>query len=369
MSQLKVAVIGAGHLGRIHTRLLSSIKLVELVAVADPSVQACQNIEEEFGVRTVADYQSLIPEIDAAVIATPTRFHFEITANLLENQIHCLVEKPLTDSVADATQLVKLAEENNCVVSVGHCERYNAATKTALKEVGTPKFVQTSRQSGYTFRSTDIGVVHDLMIHDIDLVNSMFPGNIVDVRATGISVFGKNEDIAQARLEFSCGGVANLTASRCSFAPERRIQIFGTEGFATANLADQSIESVRVPAWVRERGFDFHSITPEQQAFIRENLFSNVLPKDRKEVESNNAILAEQKDWIEAIKCEIQPRVTVQHGKEAVEIAQFILDYIGRHRWSDYGEPLKGALATPHVKPDAVPMPSILVDQPVRKAA
>ncbi len=359
MSQLRVAVIGAGHLGKIHARLLSTINSVDLVAVVDPSPSARRSIQELLDVTVMADYRQLLHRIDAAVIATPTRFHFEVASQLLKSEVHCLIEKPLTDSVTDAIRLVDLAEENACVVSVGHCERFNAAIQEAQKTVGEPKFVQSSRMSGYTFRSTDIGVVHDLMIHDIDLVNSMFPGNLVDVRAIGISVFGKNEDIAQARLQFSCGGVANITSSRCSFVPERSLQIFGTEGYAKVNLANQSVDLVQIPSWIRNRDFDFDATTLEQQAFVRDNLFSRLLTLQQTEIEPNNAILAEQNDWLDAIRSGSKPRVDVEQGKQAVEIAQQVLDSIARHNWSTTEKGMTGPLASSpshgdRARPDSV---------------
>ena len=189
MSKLRVAVVGAGHLGKIHARLLSTQTDVELVGIADPSPAAQQQVLDQVETLAVSDFRKLIGKIDAAVVATPTRMHFEIASQLLTEKIHTLIEKPLTDSVSDAQELVHLADRNNCVVQVGHVERFNPAIQAALKLVGQPKFIQATRMSGYTFRSTDIGVVHDLMIHDIDLVNSMFPGDPSETRATGMSIF------------------------------------------------------------------------------------------------------------------------------------------------------------------------------------
>lgn len=335
MRKLRVGVIGAGHLGKIHTRLLSSQDDVRLVAVADPSPAAQKQIVDEFNVSTVSDYRKLLGRIDAAVIATPTRLHFQVAKTLLNEKVHTLIEKPLTDSVSDAQELVRLAERTGSIVQVGHVERFNPATKAALDLVGQPKFIQASRTSGYTFRSTDIGVVHDLMIHDIDLINSVFPGTVNDTRGVGVSVFGHNEDIAHARIQFSCGGVANLTASRCSFTPERTIQIFGTEGFASVDLANSKVSFVKIPGWIKQRQYDVLDTTPEQQAFIREELFSKILPKSEVDVPKTNAILDEQKNWILAIKNQDQPVVTIQQGKQAVEIAQQVIDSIASHRWTE----------------------------------
>ena len=334
MTKLRVAVVGAGHLGKIHARLLSSQNDVELVAVADPSPLAQQQVLDQIDTRAVSDYRKLIGEIDAAVVATPTRMHFDIANQLLNERVHTLIEKPLTDSVTDAQELVHLADRTGCIVQVGHVERFNPAIKTALDLVGQPKFIQASRMSGYTFRSTDIGVVHDLMIHDIDLVNSMFPGTVVDTRAIGMSMFGHHEDMAQARIQFSCGGVANLTASRCSFQAERGMQIFGTDGFASVDLTESRVTFVKVPSWIKQRKYDLLDTTPEQQAFIRDELFTKILPKSEVDVPKTNAILQEQKDWIESIHSNESPAVSAEQGKQAVAIAQSVIDTIAAHRWS-----------------------------------
>lgn len=371
MSRLKVAVVGAGHLGKIHTRLLwRQANKVQLIGVAEPGPEAQRNILNQVETRVVSDYRKLIPDIDAAVIATPTRYHYEIAADLIRHGIHVLVEKPLTDSVTDAQHLVQLARENKVVVQVGHVERFNPAIAEALKQVGTPKFVQASRTSGYTFRSTDIGVVHDLMIHDIDLVNSMFGGQHVETRAVGISIFGHHEDIAQTRLQFSCGGVANITASRCSFSPERQIQIFGTDGFAQVDLANSTVTAVRIPSWLRQYDVDVLKMTPQQQEFVREKLFDAVLPKSQIEVPTANAIMEEQKDWMAAIANQSAPRVSAQAGMEAVGIAQSVLDQINTHRWSENELRMTGPLPTleRNTMPDVLPN-ELATALPRRRAA
>ena len=334
MNKLNVAVIGAGHLGKIHTRLLREIENVELVAVAEPSPLAQQQMIDQFDVEVVSDYQKLEGRIDAAVVATPTRFHFSIAKWLLERGIHVLVEKPLTDSVQDAIELVDTAAKSGCTVAVGHVERFNPAIHEALKLVGQPKYIQAARMSGFTFRSTDIGVVHDLMIHDIDLVNSIFEGQLESVQSTGVSVIGDHEDISQAVLTFSCGGVANLTATRCSFQAERSFQIFGTEGYASVDLAESKVTCVQVPDWIRKRKVSLLNLSPEQQGLVRDQLFERILPKREIEVPRINAILEEQKDWISAIGSKRYPVVDIAQGAEAVVIADQVLAEIAGNAWN-----------------------------------
>ena len=353
----KVAVVGAGHLGRIHARLLPQIRGAKLAAVADPSPAAHKLILKEHNVPVFSDYTKLLEQdIDAVIIATPTVTHFDIARQFLENSVHCLIEKPMTACPHQARTLAELASENDCVLSVGHVEQFNPAIEFAKNAVGTPKFFQASRCSGYTFRSTDIGVVHDLMIHDIELVNSMVPGQLKECRASGVSVFGKDEDIAQARLEFDCGAVANLTASRCSFVPERSFQVFGTDGFASVDLANHTVRSVEVPGWIKQRALDFEALSPEQKAFVSAQLFQEVLPKSTTITPTANAIQEEQKDWLKAISSGKTPRNSAQNALEAVEIAAAVIEAINSHQW-DANSNITGSLfALPTVGKSDVPV-------------
>lgn len=331
---LRVAVIGAGHLGKIHARLLPEVEGVDVVAIADPSPSIQRELIETTDVPVISDYRKVIDEIDAAVVATPTRSHFEIANELLGHGIHCLIEKPITDCPWQARQLAEIAIEQDCVLSVGHVEQFNPALQFAFERAGIPKFIQASRTSGYTFRSTDIGVVHDLMIHDIDLCNTAFPGKMIRSHACGFSMFGGHEDIAQARIQFNCGGIANLTASRCSFTPQRNMQIFGTEGFAAVDLADHRVQSIRFPSWLKNNDVDFQSITPQQRDFVRDNLFTEVLPVEEVVPDRTNAILEEQRDWVNCIQNGEPLRNTAEAAAEAVRIAGQVLDQIDQHRWS-----------------------------------
>lgn len=371
MSQLRVAVIGAGNLGRIHAKLLGEHRGINLIAVADPSVEALDRISETTDAKTISDYRELIGHIDAAVIATPTRFHHEIAVELLSHGIHTLIEKPITDDIATAQEIASVADRTGCVVQVGHVERFNPAFETAIAKIGTPKFIQASRTSTYTFRSTDIGVVHDLMIHDIDLVNSMVGGSLVDTRAIGFSMFGGNEDMAQARLQFSCGAVANLTASRCSFEAERSMQIFGTDGFARIDFTESKVTFVSVPTWMKNREVDFFNLTEEQKQFVRETLFQKVLPMEVVEVDRNNAILQEQADFIAAIRDDIAPRIPASDGALAVEVAQSVIDSIASHHWNHGSASSSGPMPFLDVAAGVDSIPAELFKTPgeVRRAA
>lgn len=360
MSQMRFAVIGGGNLGKIHARLLGEHKNVNLVAIADPLESIRDSVSQSFDTKAIADFRDLLGHIDAAVVATPTRFHFDVASELLSHGIDTLIEKPLTDDVSTANELAELAQRNDCVIQVGHVERFNPAFEAAMRHVGKAKFIQASRTSGYTFRSTDIGVVFDLMIHDIDLVNSIVGGSLVETRAVGLSMFGGNEDVAQARLQYSCGAVASLTASRCSYSPQRTMQIFGTEGFASIDFATSKVSFVEVPAFMRNREVDFFALDEEQKQFVRETLFSRVLPQQEIEVERSNAILQEQADFIDAIRNGTSVRIPAEQGAKAVAVAQSVIDSIGSHCWADGAATMTGPMPMLPVQKAGGPIPAEL---------
>jgi predicted dehydrogenase len=370
-SRIRVGVVGAGHLGRIHARLIKNVPSARLVCIAEPQPLLQQQMLDEYNCHVVSDYQKIADEVDAVVIATPTVTHHEVASFFLSQGIHALIEKPMTHCVDQATELLHLANRNNAVVQIGHVEHFNPAVKKALEFVGQPKFIEASRCSGYTFRSTDIGVVHDLMIHDIELVNWMFGSEVVDSRSVGMSLMGGNEDVARSWLHFGCGGVANLTASRCSFEAERTMKIFGTDGFASINLANSTLKAIRVPTWVRQRDFDFQGCSAMQAEFVKANLFSQVLPVEEVDVEPTNAIQLEQLDWIESIVENKQPTVCAETGLRAVSIAQRILDQIAMHSWSQNDRSMTGPFAVPPINgnsADPIPLGLLQADDQ-RKAA
>lgn len=370
MKRIRVAVVGGGHLGQIHARLLHANPSVQLVAVCDPQPLVQQKVIQQYDLRAVGDARKIIDEFDAAVIATPTTLHHEISRDLLLAGKHLLIEKPVTATLAEGLDLLAVASTQGNVVQVGHVERFNPAIQTALGRIGTPRFVESQRLSGFTFRSTDIGVVQDLMIHDIDLVQWIFNGVPSEIRSLGMSIFGGNEDLAQARLEFPCGAVASLTASRCSYQPARRMNIFGTHGFASVDMTAGKVQIVDVPSWIRGREFDFFSLSAEQQTFIRERLFSDILPKSELPIEPANAIELEQRDWLQAISTGQTPAVPLISGVAAVRTAEAIREQAAAHAWLKQDPQMQGVFATPATRFDrrTDPLPEIL-QAPQRRVA
>ena len=372
MSPIRIGIVGAGHLGRIHAKLIQNVNRAKLALIAEPQPLVQQQMLDQHDCHVISDYRKMIGKVDAVIIATPTVTHHDVAKFFLEEGVHVLIEKPLTHCVDQARELVELAERTGAKVQVGHVERYNPAVKKAMEFVGEAKFIEASRCSGYTFRSTDIGVVHDLMIHDVELVNWIFGSKLIESRSVGISVFGANEDIARSWMQFECGGVANLTASRCSFSAERTMKIFGTEGFASIDLATSTLQAIRIPSWIRQREFDFQNCTAEQAEFVKSNLFEQVLPVEVVSVDPVNAIQMEQEDWVEAIVDDRQPTVCAETGYRAVAVAQRVLDQIAMHSWAQADRSMTGPHAVPPINNSQQldPLPSALIktdDQ--RKAA
>jgi predicted dehydrogenase len=328
VNNLRIGVIGTGHLGRIHAKLIREVPHAELTWVVDREQQARQALAREYHVSDCGDYLECVDEIDAAIVATPTGSHYQIVLDLLNRGIHTLVEKPMTLSTAEADELVQLAVDRNAVLQVGHVERFNPVFEQVRNHSSQPRFIQATRASGYSFRSTDIGVVLDLMIHDIDLVLSLAQSDVIDVRATGSVVIGPHEDIAEARLEFANGCVANLGASRISHQAERSMQIFSSEGYFGLDFSTGKLTRIKPSAEVVSGTHQFGQMNADQQARAREEMFTRYFPVEEIEVQRQNAILQEQKNFIHCITTGATPRVSGKHGRDAVAVSEQIVALI-----------------------------------------
>jgi predicted dehydrogenase len=226
MKKIKVAVVGTGYLGSIHAKLYKAIPTCSLEAVCDIDKTHSDKISSELEVSGFTDYRQLFGKVDAVSIAVPTKQHYEIARQFLLQGIHTLVEKPFTSTLAEADSLIETAQQKNLILQVGHIERFNSAFAATRKLIKEPKFIECHRLSAFPNRSLDVGVVLDIMIHDIDIILGLVPSRIKRIDSIGINVLTKFEDIANARLTFENGCVANLTASRVSDEPMRKIRIF-----------------------------------------------------------------------------------------------------------------------------------------------
>jgi predicted dehydrogenase len=347
VSRLKLAVVGAGHLGRFHARVAANLPDARLVAVVDPVASAREQVAAEVGTRPLADFRDLIGLADAAIVATPTLLHFDVARELLLSGIHVLVEKPITTTLAQADELVNLAERQQLILQVGHIERFNPAFTAVKNRLSDPKYISARRLSTYTFRSTDIGVVLDLMIHDIDAVLSLVDAHVTRVEAVGISVLGKEEDIVDARLYFESGCIANITASRVSYETARSMQVFTDQCCATIDFSARQARLVEPTAEVLGRQFDVGTLTAEQMNHLRDHLFEALLVKSEVPIADCNAMEQEQLDFTRAIRTSTEPMVSGTAGRDALAVAQEVLSQVAAHRWDGLAGHRVGPLALP----------------------
>ncbi|HEY2840348.1 MAG TPA: Gfo/Idh/MocA family oxidoreductase [Pirellulales bacterium] len=330
---MKVAVVGVGHLGRIHTRILRGLGQFSLVGVVDPLPDNLARAQAEYQAPGFQNARELIGKIDAAVIATPTRFHRDVALELLAAGVHLLVEKPLTSTAAEAEELVAAARAAGVVLQVGHVERFNPAMVAARPHLGAPKYIEAVRRSGFSFRSTDIGVVLDLMVHDIDLVLSLVRSPVREVEALGLALFGQHEDVANARLVFENGCVAVLSASRASRAPARTMQIWSSRALANLDFNTRTAAVMRPSEALSRRAIDIEKLSSAEREQLKDRLLADHLPIEELATHPRDGITAELEDFAESIQTGRAPQVTGEAGRDAVDLAERILAKIGRHAW------------------------------------
>jgi predicted dehydrogenase len=346
-AKLRLGVVGVGHLGRIHARLAQQAADVQLVGVADPRAEVREEVAAEAGTRPFANFLELARQIDAAIIATPTQAHTSVALELASRGIHLLVEKPLARTGADAARLVSACRHRGVTLQVGHVERFNPALRKALPHIEEPKYIEAIRVSGYPFRSTDIGVVLDLMIHDLDVVLSLVQAPVRAIDALGLSVLGSYEDVAQARLTFANGCVANLTASRVSYVAKRSMQVWTPRSFAAVDFGRRATTLVHPNLRILDRNFQLDALSDEEKPHLKDHLFDELLAKQTVDAADCNAIAEEHEDFFTAIRTGREPTVPGEQGRDAVAVAERILQSIAEHAWDGSTSGRKGAFAKP----------------------
>jgi predicted dehydrogenase len=242
MDKVKVGIIGVGYLGMQHARIISYLEEAELKAVADIDFKKALEIGNRHGVKYFQNYEDMLDEIDAGIVSTPTSEHFHISMNLLKNGKHVLVEKPITETIEQAEQLVDLARKNGLILQVGHLERFNPAVEAVEDMISEPKFIEVQRLGSFSARSLDVDVVLDLMIHDLDIILALIKDEVGVIRSSGIHVLSEKIDIANARLEFKSGCVATLTASRVHQGKVRKLRIFEPTSYYSIDYIDQEVK-------------------------------------------------------------------------------------------------------------------------------
>ncbi len=319
MSALRIGVLGAGHLGRIHIQQLKEIGEWELVGFHDPNKEKCRKIHEEFGVSVFSDPSVLMGAVDAIDIVTPTITHHQLATQAIERGLHVFIEKPLVNTLDEALDLVQRAERSNVKVQVGHVERFNPAFQAARPHLARPMFIETHRLAQFNPRGTDVSVVLDLMIHDLDIVLHVVNSPIRSVHASGVAVVSDTPDIANARLAFENGCVANLTASRISLKNMRRSRFFQRDAYIAVDMYTKEAEIVRMRTVEGEADPFAVTIDLGEGKGVREISF------EKPEVKPTNAIREELQSFARAIMDDRPPAVDLHDGYNALKVAHRIL--------------------------------------------
>lgn len=312
-AKLRAAVIGVGYLGRFHAQKYQSLPGVELVAVVDATASTAQAVGEELKVTALSDYRELLDKVDLVSVVVPTPLHYKVAAEFLAHKVHVLVEKPITETVEQARELIALAKQHRCVLQVGHLERFNPSVQAAAKVIRSPRFIESHRLAPFKQRGTDVSVVLDLMIHDIDLIQELVGQPIEHIDAVGSPIFSGDIDIANARIRFAGGCVANTTASRVSLKQERKLRIFQDDAYISIDLQQKILTVVRKK--------DAGPIESPAQVAIDEQSF-----------EQGDALKSEIEAFVDSVRNGTAPVVSGEDGLRALQTAMHITELVNARR-------------------------------------
>ncbi len=320
---LKVGVLGAGHLGKIHLRLLEESEQYELVGFYDADATNGKRVAGEFGYPFYENMDRLIEAVEVVDIVTPTISHFECARKAITKGRHVFIEKPITTTYGEATELLELQKKHGVKGQVGHVERFNPAFSAVKNQINRPMFIEAHRLAEFNPRGTDVPVVLDLMIHDIDAILSVVDSEVKQINASGVSVISSSPDIANARIEFGNGCVANLTASRISLKNMRKARFFQRDAYISVDFLEKKVEVVKMKDAPENEG-DFDMILQNAEGEKKQIYFENP------QVLANNAILEELETFADAINNDTVPVVSLQQGTQALKVALEVIEAFGR---------------------------------------
>ena len=333
MNKIRTAVVGAGKMGQIHAKVLSKLPQSKLVGIVDIQPDKAKKLAKEYKCAFFTDSRELFGKVDAVTIAAPTKNHLQLAEIFIGNNIPILIEKPLAASAAEGQIIVSLAKENNTVVAVGHSERCNPVVQAMKRLKIEPKFIEATRISPYPFRSMDIGVVLDVMIHDIDIILALAQSKVQKVDAVGVNVVGDYEDICNARITFENGCIANVTASRLALKTVRKVRVFSKQAYLSLDFlkkegvvikTDPNIDAVK---WIKQKqqesNFDFSGVN-----------WPDLLHIEQLDIDDKEPLRVEQEAFLNAVADKNnRPEVTAAEGLAALECAEEILKSVKEHKW------------------------------------
>ncbi len=333
MNKIRTAVVGAGKMGSIHAKVYSELDICELVGVVDTQKEHADKLAEQYSCEAFTECAPLFNKVDAVTISAPTIHHHNLARTFIENNIAVLIEKPLATNIQEGREIVALAKKHNTVVAVGHSERCNPVVQAMKRLNIEPKFIEAHRISPYPFRSTDIGVVMDVMIHDIDIILSLAASGIKKIDAVGVNVIGDHEDICNARIVFDNGCIANVTASRLALKTERKVRLFSRQAYLSLDylkkegVVIKAAPNVDVVKWINEHqqagDLDFSEVN-----------WPDLLHIEQLDIEDAEPLRLEQEAFLKAVaEKDAQPEVTAEEGLAAMECAEKILTAVKKHKW------------------------------------
>lgn len=321
---LKIGVLGAGHLGKIHIKCIKEIENFNLVGFYDADTDNANKVEKEYNIKAFTSLEELINNVDVVDIVTPTSSHFECASKSINSKKHVFIEKPIAASAEEAMQIIDLAEKKDVKVQVGHVERFNPAFISVKSSINNPMFLESHRLAQFNPRGTDVPVVLDLMIHDIDIILSIIKSDIKEINASGVAVVSETPDIANARIEFENGCVANLTASRISLKNMRKTRIFQRDAYISIDFLKKESEIVKMKEVDPFQVNDPFAIVID----LGNNKGSKQITFEKPEIPQTNAIKDELESFYKAITQNTEPPVTIQDGYNALKVAYNIVEKI-----------------------------------------
>lgn len=320
---LKIGILGAGHLGKIHIKLAKQSEKLDLIGFYDADEENAKLVENNLGVKAFASAQALIEKVDIVDIVTPTSVHFECATMAIKAGKHIFIEKPIANSVEEAEEIIRLTKANNVKGQVGHVERFNPAFEAVRNKIDNPMFIEIHRLAEFNPRGTDVPVILDLMIHDLDTILSVVNAQVKKVHSSGVSIISNSPDIANARIEFENGCVANVTASRISLKNMRKARFFQRDAYISVDYLEKTCEVVRMKDAPETPG-EWDMILETAEGKKKQIYF------DATEIIENNAIQDELESFADAIRNNSQPKVTLEDGTSALRLAHQIMETINK---------------------------------------
>jgi predicted dehydrogenase len=333
--KVRTAIVGAGKMGEIHARIYDSLPQCEFVAVVDIVADKARRLANQYNCMSATSCEDILDKVDAVTIATPTETHLKLAEVFIKNNIAVMIEKPLAANVAEGRKIVNLAKKNNCVVAVGHSERCNPVVQAIKRLDIEPMFIEATRVSPYPFRSTDVGVVLDVMIHDIDIILSLAASKIKKIDAVGVSVIDEKEDICNARIVFASGCIANITASRVALKTERKVRLFSRQAYLSVDYlkktgtvikAASNIDVLEKVRKLRDGG---------KLAILKVN-WPDLLNIEKLKIDDKEPLRLEQESFLRAVADKTsKPEVGAEEGLAALQCAEKILASVKKHKWNE----------------------------------